>query len=306
MAKCEDCDTPVVWLRKPDGGWMPPTEPLFDFAYNDHFTASVEGVAQPVPQVYKRHECLSWEDKQLKLLEREREKQRLIEEDRERKAEATRVARELERARRAQDAAEQKLAEQLEREAQRKRDRATRTRREKEAVRLFGVMANRFPKRMLPYACEDCGAEPGEACRTDQYDKGEPYMWWQATGHGSRYRAAPPDDRSNLRHEERWGPHYQGPWPPAANDPGRYEMRNWLLGNYLYVFTPEKVWLSDDEQENLTSWLVEFGEIFKEVGDGPEGVVDEGGVTGGGEAGGGQAGWDAWHSEGMPDRVDPF
>ena len=275
MAKCEDCEQPVVWIRKPDGGWLPPVEPILDFAYNDHYTASVDGVAQPVPQIYKKHECLSWEERQLKLLERQREKQALIEADRARRAEAQRVAQELEEARRAQEEAEREVAAQAEREERQRRAKQAARRREKEAERVLALRIDQWPARLLAHPCRDCNAEVGEPCRTSLWrTKTEPYLWWRSEGHNSRYADSPPDDRSKLIVPERWGEDYQGelgttpetvgPWPPPKSDPGRYDMQYWLRRHYIDVFEPERRWLTDGEQSDLTDWLEAFGGIFEE------------------------------------------
>ena len=275
MAICQDCEGSVVWLRKPDGSWMPPVEPVFEFAYNDHFTASVDGIAQPVPQVYKRHECLSWEERQRKQLEREREKRELIEADRARRAEAERVQRELEEARQAQEEAERQLQEQLERQERQRRARQAARRRQKEAESTRERAARRFPQRLLGLACRECDAVPGEACRTDLWNtKAGPMLWWQQVGHNARYADGPPDDRSGLTVPERWGEDYRGdegttpetcgPWPPAASDPGRYDMMRWLRRHYIDVFEPRRRFLTDDEEKALSEWLHEFGDLFEQ------------------------------------------
>lgn len=277
MAICQDCEGPIVWLRKPDGSWLPPVEPVFDFAYNDHFVASVDGIAQPVPQVYKRHECLSYEERQIKQWEREREKRELIETDRARRAEAERVQRELEEARQAQEEAERKLQEEMERKERQRRAREAKRRRKKDAERaLNSIREHWFPKRLLPYPCRDCGAEVDEPCRTDLWNtQAGPYLWWQKIGHNARYTDAPPDDRSELSVPERWGEDYDpwgdkgttpetcGPWPPSIKDPGRYDMIRWLRRHYIDVFEPRRRFLTDDEVKTLSEWLLEFGDLFE-------------------------------------------
>jgi len=289
MATCQDCESPVVWLRKPDGSWLPPVEPVFDFAYGDHFTTSVDGTAQPVPQIYKRHECLSWEERQLKQLEREREKRALIEADRARRAEAERVQRELEEARQAQEEAERRLAEELERQERQRRARQAARRRQKEAQQERDRIAEHwFPKRLLPVPCRDCGAEADEPCRTDLWKThARPHLWWLRAGHNARYADAPPDDRSAVSVPERWGEDYDpfgdagttpetcGPWPPSVRDPGRYDMVRWLRRHYIDVFEPKRRWLTDEEQRTLTEWLHQFGDLFEEVNDDPGRVAHQ-------------------------------
>ena len=180
------------------------------------------------------------------------------------------------------------------------------------------------------------GAVVDEPCRTNLYrTRANPQLWWQRTGHGSRYADAPPDDRSRIHVMERWGedldlwggekgttPDTVGPWPPHVTSTrradgsfgpmsreqmydgaGAYDMKRWLRQNYLHVFEPEKVWLSDDEIRTLGSWLHENGSIFEEVGN------DSGGVAGkdagpGSEGTGRQVG-SAQRDEGAGDRDDP-
>lgn len=328
MPKCEDCEEPVVFLRKPEGGWLPPVEPIFDFAYNDHYLATIEGVAQPVPQVYRKHQCLTFEERQLKRYNREVEKRDLIEADRQRRAEEARVALELAQAREAQREREERERLETERavraaqeaERQRKYEETQQRRFEKDLRVQFTRAAEAFPTRLLTIACDDCGAEVGEACR-DHYCYGNAeasaYQWWKRQACNSRYAAGPPDDRSKIRVIERWGEDYDeatgqgttpwtvGPWPPSIADGGRYDMQYWLRMNYFRVFDPENASLTIEEEATLSAWLVLYGEIFEEVeSDGPGDVVEadaEPGIEG-------VRGRDA-EGEGDPeaegDRVDP-
>lgn len=289
MARCEDCQAAVVFLRKPDGGWLPPVEPILDFAYNDHFIATLDGVAAPVPQIYQRHECMSWEERQLKRIEKDRERRALIEADRERrKAEQERLDEERreyiaeqERERLAAVAAREEKRRlrdeqrRVEREIERKRLEAL-ARKEFEQERDYAI--RRFPKRLLPYPCRECEALADEACRTEFFNThARAHNWWKTVGCSARYQDAPPDARLNLRLAEHWGEDYDhlssrvgfvkgstpetvGPWPPSLNSAGAYDMVRFLRASYIDVWEPERRWLTDDEQRTLGDWLHEFGE----------------------------------------------
>lgn len=342
MPKCEDCEAPVVFLRKPGGGWLRPVEPILDLAYGDHFIATADGTGQPMPQVYRIHECLTWEERQLKNFEREREKQRLIQEDRERREEARRQQEEFERQQREEAEKARRAREKEERKKEQKRQAARLKRFEKEVEETRELHARHHQRpELLVNSCEDCKAEAGECCRTNQYgvlpdanDKyANPWGWWnRVTVCAYRYRVGPPDDRSRIVMTERWGEDYDpdrclgttpdtvGPWPPTrpgnplkahpnsaqrnADLAGHYEMHTWLRDNYLYVFEPEKVWLQPEEEAMLTGWLAIWGDLFEEVTDGPGDVVEGRGIAGAEGAGGGHA-----EREGEPeaegDRLDP-
>jgi hypothetical protein len=349
LPRCEDCEEPVVFLKKPDGGWLPPVQPILDFAYADHFFADVNGVAQQMPVVYKIHQCLTWEERQLRRFQKEKEKDDLIRADRERRAEAARVQLEFEQAVEAErlekereEAERQRALREVERQEEDERlerrwnalvDRSVESHRKTRSEKFF------HQQRLLKIPCRGCGAEVGEACRSNQYgDRPERpaayagrtgganytvpllWSWWHSNACTERFMDGPPDDRSRLALPGRWGEDYDeqtgqgttpwtvGPWPPSRVDAGRYDMRNWLRDNYLYVFEAEKVWLTQDEQETLTGWLAIWGDLFEEVTDGhddePGDVVEGRGIAGAEGDGGGHA-----EREGEPeaegDRLDP-
>jgi hypothetical protein len=242
---CEDCKDPIVWLKRPDGSWLPPVEPILDFAYADHFIVSaVDGIAQPMPQVYRLHQCLTPEERQIKRYEREKEKRDLIEADRLRRQEAARVLEETRRAAEAAAERERKVAARAAKKAakaaekaEERRRAARRVRFEKEVEENRGLFArHHLHPRLLESSCEDCGAEAGECCRTkeygsvygDQADRWTSYGWWnRQSACNYRYRVALPDDRSRLQMTPRWGEDYDegtgagttpdtvGSWPPA-------------------------------------------------------------------------------------------
>lgn len=122
---CRACGLAIVWLRRPDGRWHPPVEPI---DLDDCVTADANGVVQPIPQIFLRHYCDP--DRMARLDE---EKRRLIE--------ASRSRREAEA--RAKEA--KARAERFDRDL-------------KYALR-------RFPKRFLQVPCRECDVEAGIPCR---------------------------------------------------------------------------------------------------------------------------------------------
>lgn len=252
MRLCEDCKDPIVWLKRPDGSWLPPVEPILDFAYADHFIVSaVDGIAQPMPQVYRLHQCLTPEERQLKRYERDREKQELIRLDRERRAETARL---LEETRRASEEIQRREAARLEKERKRAAKDARKAEERRHAARIkrfekdveemqASAAHDHLHPRLLMSSCDECGAQAGECCRTRQYgeipdvdrlERAVPYGWWnRQTACNYRYQVAPPDDRSRMTMTARWGEDYDeqtdvgttpetvGPWPPASPKPGR-------------------------------------------------------------------------------------
>lgn len=247
MATCNDCKAPVVFLRKPDGtGWLKPVEPVLDFAYDEYFIATVDGTAAPMPQIYKKHVCMSEEERLLAHYRREKERRDLIEADRLRRAEAERIERERREYELAREEADRDARKRLEREERarkhREREESRRVEREAEERRVirearrdyeswYERMAAQMPERLRQRPCRDCGAEINEACRTEFYGSSHrAHLWWSKAGHRARYEDAPPapsawpyrarwdDDydhrASPVGHVKGSTPETVGPWPP--------------------------------------------------------------------------------------------
>lgn len=275
MAKCDDCDATVVWLKRPDGGWFPPVEPVLDFADGEHVIATADGVVQAVPQIYRKHRCMTWEERQEVKRKREAEKQRLIEEDRERRREAARVLQE-------QREYEAEVAE-TRRQEKRMREQIRAKNRDREyALRSFK------PKRLLDTPCRECGALAGEPCenlgsrryweRLDEVQQLEQnHGWYNTTAHSVRFIDGPASTGIRPR-APRWGDDYEGPWPPALDDPGRYEMATWLAENFE-IFDPDgyqkRDWLMPREVIKMTTWLRNNAPMLMEANDGPGDVDHE-------------------------------
>lgn len=95
MATCRDCGGFVVFLKRPDGGYMRPVEPVsLDAEGEELFVADEAGVGRLPPQLYRKHTCLTLEDQLTRREALKAEKQRLIEADRERR----RIAKETQEA----------------------------------------------------------------------------------------------------------------------------------------------------------------------------------------------------------------
>jgi len=270
VATCRDCDAVVVWLRRPDGTFAPPVEPVLDFADGEYVIATGEGVIQAIPQIYKRHRCLNLEERLAKSRAQEMERERLIQIDRERR----RIAQEEEAFRHAQERAEEQERKARERALAREASRTTQQEKQKNHLRAVASSRSRAellfkPERLLPYPCRDCGALGGEPCRSEYYNTRYP-DYWLRQAHNARYVDGPPGITKHR--PERWADDYDGPWPPADNDPGRYEMVDWLRRNYITVFEPERHWLTPTEESTLTEWLHRFGDIFQAVKDEDDGT----------------------------------
>ena len=254
MPNCRDCGDFVVFLRKPGGGYMRPVVPVrLDDEGERLLIADAEGVGRPPPQLFRMHVCLSPDEKAAKQRERVEEKQRLIEADRERRRveRETQEALEAERERLAAEQAEMEAIRQAQREEE---EREREERRLKKAYDKDAEIETRnFPQHLLTVACRDCGQDPGVACWQltedgrlyDPTRAGREYNyrvergWFTRQAHSARYQDGPPNPVRPTK-TPRWGDDYRGPWPPARDDPGRYDMRAWLTENHRIFDTDER------------------------------------------------------------------
>lgn len=299
MATCRDCGDFVVFLKRDEGGYMPPVVPVgLDDEGQKLFVADAEGVGRPPPQLYRPHKCLSPDEKAALQRQRAEEKQRLIETDRERRriARETEEALEAERERAAAEQAELEAIRQAqyEEEQREKEERRLRKAYDKDAE----LTTARFPQHLLTVPCRDCGQEPGWACfmLTPGGQRYSPereasrlgYIaergWFTDHAHNTRYQDGPPNPVRPAR-TPRWGREYKGPWPPAQNDPGRYDMRSWLTENYAIFSTDERLdedWMfrmTNRERAQMARFVRTSASILwgdqEEVSDGAGGVAQE-------------------------------
>lgn len=298
MAACRDCGEFVVFLRKSDSdGYMRPVVPVsLDSEGERLFVADDQGIGRPPPQLFRMHVCLSPEEKARRQRERAEEKQRLIEADRERR----RIARETEEALEAERAARQREKDEIKALKRAQVEEEDRQREERRLVKAFWRDAEyatgQTPKHLLTVACRECGQEPGVACLQLNSD-GSPYRpelttsayrvergWHITRPHNARYRDSPPNPVRPAR-TPRWGEGYKGPWPPARNDPGRYDMRAWLSENHTIFDTDERPspdWMfrmSTSERVQMARFVRTGASILwgdqEEVPDGTRGVDQE-------------------------------
>lgn len=254
MANCRDCGGFVVFLRKPDGtGYMRPLDPVvLEDEGEQLFVADAEGVGKPPPQLFRTHVCITPEEMTRRRKEHLAEKQALINADRERR----RVAREAEEALEAKRREKKERKRELEETREQMRLEAEEEKEEHRVQKAMKtdaeVCKRRTPQHLLVVGCRDCGADPDWPCfaMTDQGHLYDPQIaaggrwqvergWYTENPHGARYADGPPNPIRAPR-PVRWGEDYRGPWPPAHNDPGRYDMRAWLTLNYGIFATDDR------------------------------------------------------------------
>lgn len=252
MSTCRDCDATIVWLKDTHGRYLPPFEPTLDFANGEYVTAVGDGIAAPIPQVYKKHRCPN-----ARFVKREVPAPEEPPEEPE------------------PDWDDHPNPEPLVERAKGPPLRARESILDYQGLDRIREQNRRFtrPRKALGVACPDCGAEVDEPCR-------HPTLHWVKTPHAGR-RALTSNGRLRPRHPGSgyWGDDYVGPWPPPLRHqawhtsggyfaPGVYTMQTFLRDNYALFQTSDewmnREWLLGPEIVKMKSWLREHGSILWE------------------------------------------